>query len=48
MYGPQFGTPAFDLTTAALAPGQYDVTAYVRSARTARWEDARTVTITVR
>ena len=48
VYGPQFGTPAFDLTTAALAPGQYDVTAYVRSARTGRWEDARTAAVVIR
>jgi hypothetical protein len=31
-----------------LAPGTYDVTAYFWSTRTNRFEDARTVTITVR
>jgi len=34
--------------TASLAPGRYDVTAYVWNERTARWEDARSVTIIVR
>ena len=49
VYGPQFGTAGVRPDhQRALAPGQYDVTAYVRSARTGRWEDARTVTITVR
>ncbi len=34
--------------TASLAPGTYTVTAYVWNQRTARWEDARSVTVTVR
>jgi hypothetical protein len=34
--------------TASLAPGAYELTAYVWSIRTARWEDARTVSVVVR
>ncbi|MDO8834170.1 MAG: hypothetical protein Q7V01_01165, partial [Vicinamibacterales bacterium] len=47
-FGGQFGTAAYGLTTAPLAPGVYDVTVHVRCVRTGRWEDARTVTVTVR
>jgi hypothetical protein len=47
-FGPQFGTAAFDLTVTTLASGQYDLTVYAWNLRTARWEDARTVTVTVR
>ena len=46
--GPFFGTAGFSLTTDGLAPGRYAVTAYVWNHRTARWEDARTVIVTVR
>jgi hypothetical protein len=52
VFGPQFGTAftttGFSLTTDRLEPGRYDITAYVWNRRTARWEDARTVTVTVR
>jgi hypothetical protein len=48
VYGPTFDTAGFSLTTDALAPGQYDVTAFAWNRRTARWEDARTVSVTVR
>jgi len=44
------GTPehtGFTLTT-PLAPGTYELTAYVWNARTARWEDARSVTVIVK
>jgi acyl-homoserine lactone acylase PvdQ len=47
-FGPQFNTAGFDMTTTALVPGQYDLTVYSWNRRTARWEDARTVTVTVR
>jgi hypothetical protein len=47
VYGPTFGTAGFSLTTDALAPGQYDITVFAWSRRTARWEDARTVTVTI-
>jgi hypothetical protein len=36
------------LTAAPLPPGVYDITAYVWNRRTARFEDARTVTVTLR
>ena len=48
IYGPQFGAAGFNLAAPALAPGTYDVTAYVWNIRTARWEDARTVSVNVR
>jgi hypothetical protein len=48
VYGTSFGTAGFSLTTDRLEPGQYDITAYVWNRRTARWEDARTVAVTVR
>ncbi len=49
-YGQRFGHTGFSLTVAAktLAPGTYALTAYAWNLGTARWEDARTVTITVR
>jgi hypothetical protein len=47
-FGSQFGTAGFGLVTALLAPGQYDLTVFAWDRRTARWEDARTVTVTVR
>jgi hypothetical protein len=34
--------------TASLKPGTYTLTAYAWNERTARWEDARSVTVTVR
>jgi hypothetical protein len=46
--GPQFGRAGWSLITPRLAPGTYDVTAYFWSARTGRFEDARTVTITAK
>jgi hypothetical protein len=46
--GAQFNAAAFELTTTALAPGQYDLTVYVWNRRTARWEDARTIAVTIR
>jgi hypothetical protein len=48
VYGPTFGTAGFSLTTDVLAPGQYDITVFAWNHRTARWEDARTVPVTVR
>ncbi|MDO8835985.1 MAG: M12 family metallo-peptidase [Vicinamibacterales bacterium] len=47
-FGRQFGATGFGLTTAPLPPGVYDITVYVWNRRTARFEDARTVTVTVR
>jgi hypothetical protein len=47
-FGPQFGAVGFGLTAAPLPPGVYDITAYVWNRRTARFEDARTVTVTLR
>jgi len=47
-HGPTFGTTGFSLTTDALARGQYDLTVFAWNHRTARWEDARTVRVTVR
>jgi hypothetical protein len=35
-------------TVLGLAPGDYDVMVYAWNHRTARWEDARTVRVTVR
>ena len=45
---PTFGATGFSLTSDDLAPGRYEVTAYVWNHRTARWEDARMVTVTMR
>jgi hypothetical protein len=47
--GAQFGHAGWSLTTTTGLPaGTYDLTAYFWSERTARFEDARTVTVTVR
>jgi hypothetical protein len=43
-----FGDGGFTLAVRALPPGVYDVTVYVWSQRTGRWEDARTVAVAVR
>jgi hypothetical protein len=48
VYGPTLGEAGFSLTTEALAPGAYDLTVFAWNRRTARWEDARTVRVTVR
>lgn len=48
VYGPAFGTAGFSLTTDAVSSGTYDLTVFVWNRRTARWEDARTVRVTVR
>jgi hypothetical protein len=47
-FGRQYEAAGFGLTTAGLAPGRYELTAYAWNVRTARWEDARTVSIVVR
>lgn len=48
-FGAAFGRAGFTLRSSVpLAPGRHDVTAYVRNQRTARWEDARSVTVMVR
>jgi hypothetical protein len=47
-FGSQFGQAGFGLTTRGLAPGTHDVTVYAWNRRTGRWEDARTVRVTVR
>jgi hypothetical protein len=44
-FGPQFDQAGYTLTASALAPGRYAVTVFVWNRRTARWEDARTVTM---
>jgi hypothetical protein len=46
-FAPQFARSGFGLV-ATLPPGSYDVTAYAWNRRTARWEDARSVPVTVR
>ena len=48
VYGVQFSSAGYALDAPALGPGVYDVTIYAHSARTGRWEDARTVRVTVR
>jgi hypothetical protein len=48
VYGTQFERAGWALSVAGLAPGAYDVTAYVWRTRTQQFEDARTVRITVR
>jgi hypothetical protein len=48
VHGATFGTAGFSLTTGALAPGEYALTVFVWSQRTARWEDARTVRVVVK
>ena len=47
-FGRPFGAAGYRFTTSALAPGEYDLIVYVHTARTGRWEDARTVHVTVR
>lgn len=48
-FGAAFGKAGFELrSSVALAPGRYDVTAYVWNQRTARWEDARTGSLFIR
>jgi hypothetical protein len=47
-FGVQFERAGWDLTATGLAPGLYDVTAYFWSTRSGRFEDARTVSVTVR
>jgi hypothetical protein len=47
-FGRQYEAAGFGLTTVGLAPGRYELTAYAWNVRTARWEDARTVSIVVR
>ena len=46
-FGAGFDRTGFSLS-AALAPGEYDIAAYVWLARTGRFEDARTVRVVVR
>jgi len=46
--GAQFGQSGWQLESAVLEPGKYDITAYSWSIRTGRFEDARTVSIAVR
>jgi hypothetical protein len=48
VYGTQFERAGWAVSVARLAPGTYDVTAYVWRARTQQFEDARTVRVTVR
>lgn len=48
LYGAQFDRPGFNLAAPSLDAGTYTVTAYVWNRRTARWEDARSVILTVR
>jgi len=45
-FGAGFGQAGF-LLNAPLAPGTYDITVYIWNLRTARWEDARTVRLSV-
>jgi hypothetical protein len=47
-FGGQYEAAGFGLTASGLTAGTYEVTAYVWNHRTARWEDARTVSIVVR
>ena len=47
-FGAHFDRAGYSLTTSALAPGDYDLIIYVHTARTARWEDARTAHVTVK
>jgi hypothetical protein len=46
--GAQFDRSGWSVTAAPLPPGTYDITAYFWSVRTARFEDARTVTVTAK
>jgi hypothetical protein len=47
-FGAQFNTAGFNLVGGPLPAGRYAVTAYAWNRRTARWEDARTTTLTAR
>lgn len=47
-FGPQFTHAGFSVPVSGLERGEYDVTVYAFAIRTARWEDARTVRMTVR
>jgi hypothetical protein len=47
-YGQQFERAGWALTVPRLAPGTYEVTAYVWRTSTQQFEDARSVRITVR
>ena len=47
-YGKQFDRTGWALSVPGLAPGTYDITAYVWRTSTQRFEDARSVRITVR
>jgi hypothetical protein len=47
-YGAIFDAAGFSLTVRSLEPGAYDLTVFVINRRTARWEDARSVAVTVR
>ena len=47
-FGRQFDRTGWELTTPELAPGNYEITAYFWSSRTGRFEDARTVSVTIR
>jgi hypothetical protein len=46
--GAQLDRAGWELVTPGLAPGKYDITAYLLSIRTGRFEDARSVIVTVR
>jgi hypothetical protein len=48
IYGTQFARAGWAVSAAGLAPGTYDITAYVWRTSTQQFEDARTVRITVR
>ncbi len=47
-FGAQFDRGGWGLTASGLDPGTYDITAYFWSTRTGRFEDARTIRVTVR
>jgi hypothetical protein len=47
-WGSQFERAGWQLAAPALPPGEYDVVAYFWSMRTQRFEDARSVRMSVR
>ena len=47
VYGAMFSHPGFSLTASSLAPGQYNITVYVRTDAN-RWVGAQTVEVSVR
>jgi cytochrome c peroxidase len=47
LYGSRFHRAGFELT-ADLPPGEYEISSYVWVTRTGRWEDARTVRVSIR